>query len=410
MKYVVIGASAAGISGIKELRKLDQKSEIILISKDQEIYSRCILCHYLSGIRNVRQLNFTEHNFEQLYGVNWIRGMACVGIHPTTRTVILEDGQQITYDKLLIASGSKTVVPRIEHLEEAKNVVGFRNLEDVDYLKRKAGKGKAFVVLGAGLVGMDCITGLIDLGVKVTMVEKTGWLLSKYLDERAAKTYRDVFAQKGIEQHYGTTIKKVRLNEAKEVDLLYLDNGIELPCDHLIIATGAAANIDFLKGSGIELTQTGLLFDDRGRTSDHCIYGAGDVSGLRPVWSAAVKEGIVAANSMVGKTIQLTEFFATKATMNYFGIPTMSLGEATAGTGVCQIEMRETDSSYKKIAHRNGRIVGAILQGDLAYGGILQQLIANRIDVGRVKKSIFEIDYSDFFNMDDNFEFYYNES
>ena len=73
------------------------------------------------------------------------------------------------------------------------------------------------------------------------------------------------------------------------------------------------------------------------------------------------------------------------------------------------VERKETKHSYKKIVHKHGKILGAVLQGDLAYGGILQQLIARRIDVTKVKKPIFDIDYSDFFHMDENFEFYYDE-
>ena len=82
MKYVVIGASAAGINGIRELRKLDSDSEIVLISKDQDIYSRCILHHYLGGERTLAQLNFAEADFETLYNVRWIKGQACTAVKP----------------------------------------------------------------------------------------------------------------------------------------------------------------------------------------------------------------------------------------------------------------------------------------------------------------------------------------
>ena len=90
MRYVVLGASAAGISGIRELRKLDKTSEIILISKDKEIYSRCILHDYLGGHRSVPELNFAESNFEELYNVQWIKGCAATGVNPVEKKVQLE--------------------------------------------------------------------------------------------------------------------------------------------------------------------------------------------------------------------------------------------------------------------------------------------------------------------------------
>ena len=100
MKYVVIGASAAGINGIRELRKLDKDCEIVLISKDKNIYSRSILHQYLGGIRTLEALNFAEHNFEELYNVKWIKGMACTAVRPEEKVVVLEDGSEVSYDKL----------------------------------------------------------------------------------------------------------------------------------------------------------------------------------------------------------------------------------------------------------------------------------------------------------------------
>ena len=107
----------------------------------------------------------------------------------------------------------------------------------------------------------------------------------------------------------------------------------------------------------------------------------------------------------------MTDFFASKSTMNFFGIPGMSLGDVNGDqTEGCTVEIRDTKDSYKKIVHKNGKITGAVLQGDLAYSGILQQLIAREIDITKVKKPVFDIDYSDFFHIDGNFEYFYENS
>ena len=167
--------------------------------------------------------------------------------------------------------------------------------------------------------------------------------------------------------------------------------------------------MEFLEGSGIETSKFGLVYDASGKTSDENIYGAGDVSGMSPIWPAAVKEGIIAASNMAGVPRKMEDFFASKSTMNFMGIPSMSLGTVNPTDDSYSIEICETKDSYKKIVHKNGKIMGAILQGDLAYGGILQQLIARKIDITKVKKPIFDVDYSDFFHMSDNFEFYFEE-
>ena len=105
----------------------------------------------------------------------------------------------------------------------------------------------------------------------------------------------------------------------------------------------------------------------------------------------------------------MTDFFASKSTMNFFGIPTMSLGRPDPQDETELVETQEGKDGYKKIIHKDGRILGAVIQGDLSYSGVLQQLIARRIDVSKVRKPLFEIDYSDFFHVSDNFEFYYLE-
>lgn len=409
MKYVVIGASAAGINGIRELRKLDQESEIVLISKDKDIYSRCILHHYLSGIRTLEQLNFAEHDFESLYNVQWIKGQACTGVNPQEKKVSLEDGSEVTYDKLLIATGSHSFIPPVKNLRGAKNVIGFRNIEDMEKLKAASATCQNFVVIGSGLIGLDCTSGLLELGKKVTLVEMAGWLLSRQLDARAAKAYQDAFAAKGVQQHYGVGVTEAELNDNGKVTALVLADGTKVACDYVVVTAGVRANVEFLEGSGIEVSRSGLVYDETGKTSDDNIYGAGDVSGLRPIWPVAVKEGIIAASNMAGIHRKMKDFFASKSTMNFLGIPSMSLGNVNPEDDSYSVEIKETKDSYKKIVHKNGKITGAILQGDLAYGGILQQLIANKIDVTKVKKPIFDVDYSDFFNIKENFEYYYDE-
>lgn len=409
MRYVVLGSSAAGINGVRELRKLDKGAEIILISRDKAIYSRCILHQYLGGERELERLCFAEKDFEELYQVTWMKGRSCAGLDREGKLVILEDGEKVSYDKLLIATGSHTFIPPVKNLKEAKNVVGFRNIEDMEILKEAARTAGHIVVMGAGLVGLDCVSALIRLGVSVSMVEMAGWLLSRQLDKQAAETYEKELDRRGVRQYYGVGIAEVALDGAAQIREAVLTDGRRIPCDYIVVTAGVRSNVEFLKDSGIELSKFGLVYDETGKTSDSDVYGAGDVSGTSPIWPVAVKEGIIAASNMAGVKREMTDFFASKSTMNFFGIPSMSLGDVNTEEEDVTAEVKETKDSYKKILHKHGKIVGAVLQGDLAYGGILQQLIARRIDISKVKKPVFDIDYSDFFHMKENFEFYYED-
>ena len=411
MRYIVLGASAAGINGAKELRKCNPDAEILMIAKDQQVYSRCILHHYVSGNRDEEGICFVEKDFFTRYRIDFIRGTACVSLDGEKKTVTLEDGQEMTFDKLLIATGASSFLPPIEGLDEnlnqAGDVFGFRNLADAKKIKELAAQKKHIVVLGGGLVGVDVLAGLLHMGKQPVLVELAGHLLSKQLDKRAAATYEEAFTRKGAAFLFGKGLQRVVSDAQGALQEVVLQDGTTLPCDMLIVTIGVKANIEFLKNSKIETDRQGLVIDVHGQTSHPDIYGAGDVTGRSPIWPNAVKEGIIAARAMSGRESEMKDFFASKATMNFEGIPSMSLGLPDAADDSFRTEIWEEGKSYKKIIEKEGKIYGAILQGDLSYAGILTQLISHKIDVSRVKKPIFSIDYSDFFHLKDNFEFYY---
>ena len=408
MRYIIIGSSAAGINAIRELRKFDKEGEVILVSKDEHIYSRCILHQYLSGERDLERLTFAEKDFDKVYRANWMKGRDAVALRTKDHILVLDGGEELSYDKLLIATGSHTFIPPIKGLSEADNYIGFRNIDDIEVLREVPKTAEHIVVLGSGLIGIDCATGFLHMGVKVTLVDFAGWLLNRQLDERAAKTYIDAFEKNGVEQYYSVGVKEVRVNDQHKIYEIELSDGKVLPCDFFVVTAGVRSNVEFLKDSGLELSKFGLVYDAFGQTSDPDVYGAGDVSGLSPIWPVAVKEGMIAAANMTGKKEKMTDFFASKSTMSFLGIHTMSLGVVTPPDDSYRVDVYDKGGVYKKIVSRDGVIVGALLQGDLAYGGVLQQMIARKLDVRKVRKPLFEIDYSDFFHEKANLEFAYD--
>lgn len=409
MRYVIVGSSAAGINGIRGIRKLDKEGEIILVSKDEAIYSRCILHHYMEGIRDLPKLCFVEKDFIEENHVIWKKGVAVSSMDCEKSVIMLENGEEISYDKLLIASGSHSFMPPVPNLREAKGVEGFRNFDDIVRIMEAASKADNIVVMGAGLVGIDCISGLLGMGKKSTLVEMQDRMLSLQLDKEAASVYEKAFEERGVKQYFSTGISEVKMDEEGKICGIALSNGEELPCDLLVVTAGVRPNIEFLEGSPVAQDR-GLLIDEFGRTNVENIYGAGDVTGRGPIWPVAVKEGLIAGQNMAGGHAKMTDFFASKSTMNFLGIPTMSLGINTALDDTYQVDtMKNAKGEYKKVIHKDGKIYGAILQGDLSYSGVLTQIIRRNIDISKIKKSIFKIDYSDFFHIKDNFEFMYEE-
>ncbi|WP_096516485.1 NAD(P)/FAD-dependent oxidoreductase [Clostridium perfringens] len=407
MRYIVVGASAAGISGAKTLRELDKDAEIILVSKDENVYSRCILHHYISGHRDIEALDFTDRDFFEKYNIEWKKGLEVKSIDDREHVIGLSNGESLKYDKILLATGASAFIPPVENLREAKNVVGLRNLEDAIKIKEEAEKVKNVVVLGAGLVGIDAIAGLAFKDLNVTLVEMGDRVLPIQLDKYASSKYEKRFEDAGVKLKLGVRAEKVLIDENKNPKALLINTGEEIPCELIIVATGVRSNVAFLKDSSIETDRFGLIINEKGETNARDVYGAGDITGRNPIWPTAVKEGIIAANNMVGNEIFMEDFFGSKNTMNFLGLTTMSLGVVNIPDDSYIEEIDISGENYKKIIHKDGKIYGAIIQGDLSYAGVLTQLIKEKIHVSKVKKPLFEIDYADFFNIKENLEYTY---
>ncbi|HFD2038871.1 TPA: FAD-dependent oxidoreductase [Clostridium perfringens] len=407
MRYIVVGASAAGISGAKTLRELDKDAEIILVSKDENVYSRCILHHYISGHRDIEALDFTDRDFFEKYNIEWKKGLEVKSIDDREHVIVLSNGESLKYDKILLATGASAFIPPVENLREAKNVVGLRNLEDAIKIKEEAEKVKNVVVLGAGLVGIDAIAGLAFKDLNVTLVEMGDRVLPIQLDKYASSKYEKRFEDARVKLKLGVRAEKVLIDENKNPKALLINTGEEIPCELIIVATGVRSNVAFLKDSSIETDRFGLIINEKGETNARDVYGAGDITGRNPIWPTAVKEGIIAANNMVGNEIFMEDFFGSKNTMNFLGLTTMSLGVVNVPDDSYTEEIDISGENYKKIIHKDGKIYGAIIQGDLSYAGVLTQLIKEKIHVSKVKKPLFEIDYADFFNIKENLEYTY---
>ena len=407
MRYVVIGASAAGISGAKTLRELDKDAEIVLVSKDENVYSRCILHHYISNHRDVDALNFTSKEFFEENNITWMKGLEVKALNDKDQVLELSSGETLSYDKLLVCSGASAFIPPVPGLREGNNVVGLRNLDDAILIKEQAKKVKNVVVLGAGLVGIDAVSGLLGQGLNISLVEMSNKILPLQLDKHASDVYEKKFIEEGVSLKLDVKAEKLLLDENNNPKALLLNTGEEVPCELVVVATGVRSNIAFMENSNVECDRFGLIIDAKGKTNVENIYGAGDVTGRNPIWPTAVKEGIIAAHNMLGKEMIMTDFFGSKNTMNFVGIATMSLGMVEPADETYIVETKVEGDNYKKIIHKDGKIYGAIIQGDLSYAGVLTQLIKENIDVSKVTKSLFDIDYADFFNIEKNFEFSY---
>ena len=405
--YLILGASAAGINAAKTLRDLDLDSNITIISKDEKVYSRCMLHHVISNHRTVEEINFVEDNFMENNNIYWIKNKSIKSIDTKKKKVVIE-GQEIGYDKLLIATGASSFIPPIKNIKEGNYIYTLRNIDDVYKIKEKAKISKKAAIIGAGLIGIDALTGLMEYeSLELSLIYPSNYILDRQLDEYSAKVYESKFIEKGVSLYSGQSVNEIILDEENNVSGVQLGNGTVVECDLLIVSTGVTPNIDFIRETGIE-NNRGIVINDKCESTVNDVYAAGDVVGKNAIWPLAVKQGIVAAYNMFGIERNIDDNFTLKNSMNFMGIPTVSLGIVNSEGDDYDIITRYDNGSYKKFIYKDNIIYGLISQGDISYIGVLTQLIKNKVEIPDLKSRIFDVGYSDFFAMKENGEFEYS--
>jgi len=402
MKHVIIGAGAAGISAVKTIRELNKSDEIIVISTDDAVYSRCMLHNYISGERDEKGISFIDDDFFAKNNIRWLCGKTVTKIDTDKRQVHFADGAE-PYDKLLIATGAEVInLPPVQSGNPA-NALGLRHLSDAKEIRERAHNAKDIVIIGAGLVGLDAAYALIGMGKKPTVVDISDSILAINLDPYASGIYKKKFEEAGCTFHLGQKVSGADKDANGNVVSLTLHSGKKLPCDLVIVAIGARPELEFLVGSGITYDY-GVTVNQHLATNVDGVYAAGDVTGLSGIWPNAVKQGEVAAKNMCDVQTVYDDMFSLKNTVNYFGIQSLSLGKVAPEEGDTS-EMRNSRNKYEKVILRNGVIVGVILQGDIAHSGFWQYLIKNEIDVSKIKHSVFSLSFADFYGIKENGEY-----
>ena len=403
MEYVILGAGAAGITAAKTIRKADSEGKITVISTDTQVHSRCMLHKYLSHERDAAGISFVDPDFFEKNQIAWLPGKTVNRLDTQRKKVYTDQGDEVSYDRLLIATGAESFIPPVGNLREAENVFGLRHLRDAQAIDELAKDVENIVIIGSGLVGLDAAYGLMETGKKVSIVEMADQILPVQLDKTAALEYQKRFEEAGARFYLGRKAADTVMEEDKIIREIILDNGEKLPCDLIIVAAGVRSAVAGMEGEGIVIDR-GIKVDDYLQTGAEGVYAAGDVTGLSGIWPNAQKQGETAALNMCGSHVEYTDRYAIKNTINFFGLVSMCVGVILPQEGDVVIA-REDSRNYKRVVLRDGKVVGVLLQGDISHGGIWQYLIKNQISISGIQKDIFDLNFGDFYGIKDNGEY-----
>ena len=394
-KYVLIGAGPASVRAAETLRKADPDCTITMIGLEQEApYSRMALPYYLSGIieDHGTHLRKTAGHFEGL-GISHVQAKV-EKVEPDNHRVCLDNGQQYSYDKLMIATGSR---PANSPFPGADNdgVLNCWTLADARAILKTMKPGSKVALLGAGFVASIIIEAMVKKGVDLTvMMGRTGRMVSRMMDEPAGDMIKSWCESKGVTTILPSSIKSIEAGPA-----LKRDDDSLTPYDLIVVATGVYSNIEFLEGSGIK-TDNGILVDAGLHTNIDDIYAAGDVAqgldfstggqSVHAIQPTAVDHGRIAAINMMGGdstykgSLSMNVLDTAGLVSSSFG----SWGGVEGGESACLLDV--DGYKYIRLNFKDDLLVGAVTVGRTENIGVIRGLIQSEVRLGDWKNKLKE--------------------
>jgi NAD(P)H-nitrite reductase large subunit len=402
-KYVILGASAAGIGAVEAIREVDPVGTIAVISEETcPQYSRPMISDFVSGKADFEKMKCRTDEFWKENNVEALTGKKATALNLTEKTVSLEDGEKVAYEKLLLATGGKPFVPKMEGSDK-DGVFTFTTIKDAERLAAKidAINAKAAVVIGAGLIGISVTEALVKRGLKVTMVELQEKILSLLLDAKASDLVETIVRKAGVNIITVQSVQKIVGKSGNEgvVGGVILTKGDQVPCDLVIVAIGVVPRTELVAGTAVK-TNRGIVVDNTMQTNVPDVYASGDVAEaydfilnqnrLLPLWPLAMLEGQVAGYNMAGqKTVYAGG--TNMSSLKYFGIPIVSIGLANPKEDPALEVLVKLDAEhnvYKKLVLRNNVIVGMTLVNCIERAGVLFYLMKNAVNVKKYKQQL----------------------
>jgi len=400
-KYVIVGASAAGIGAVEAIREVDPIGTITVISEEPcSQYSRPMISDLVSGKANFEKMNWRDDHFWEKNEVQALTGRTAVSLNLADKYVALDRGDRVNFEKLLIATGGKPFVPKIEGADK-EGVFTFTTLSDAESLAAKIETFKSAVVIGAGLIGVSVAEALVKRGLKVTMVELKDKILNLILDAKASEMVEKVIRKAGVTIVTGQTVQRIlgKPEDDNVVGGVVLTNGDQLQCDLVIIAIGVIPRVELVSGADVK-TNRGIIVDRFMRTNVSDVYASGDAAEaydfvfgenrLLPLWPLAKLEGRVAGYNMAGKKAKYPGGTAMSA-LKYFRIPIISIGVANPKENdryEFLVKHEPEKNLHKKIVLKDNVIVGITLVNDIEKAGILFHLMKNCANVKKFKQEL----------------------
>jgi len=390
-KLVVIGNGMSGLRTIEDLLELEKERYDITVYGEEPYvnYNRIMLSYLLSGEKSFEDTIINHQTWYEENNISLHKGDKVISIDKNSKTITSQNGNTESYDKLLIATGSKPFIPDTFG-SNLKNVIAFRTKEDSDTILKLIDKEKTAVVVGGGLLGLEAAYGIAMHGIKTILVHRSGSILSQQLDTTGGKLLQQNLEKYGIEFKLNTTVTEIFGNGI--VEKVNFSDGTLVDSNIVVFATGIVPNTSLAKEAGLDCNK-GIVVDDFLKTSDDSIYAIGECvehSGntyglVAPLYEQAK----VLAKSLADKKTDAYAGSTLSTRLKISGVDLFSAGDYLGDeTTETLILLDEKVGIYKKLVIYNNKIIGMVLYGETADASWYLKLLKEETDISDLRTKI----------------------
>lgn len=384
MNYLIIGNGTAAVGCIEGIRVVDKESPITVVSAEPyPVYGRPLISYLLQGkTTEENMLHYRPADFYEKNGVTALPGRTVRKIEG--KTAILEDGTALPFDRLCIATGSRPFVPPMEGLDQVERQTSFMTLDDAKKLRGLLGgqKDQDVLIVGAGLIGLKCAEGILNLAKSVTVIDLAPRILPNVLGEEPSAIIQRHMEKQGVRFLLGDSVRRFTESTAT-----LQNSGETLSFGVLVVAVGVRPNTGLAEAAGCAVNR-GILTNDHSETTVPGIYAAGDCAvshdiscdtdRILALLPNAYLQGETAGMNMAGGD----RSFEKAIPMNASGF--LGLHMVTAGSYDGEAWLSREGGNYKLLVTRDDRLVGFILIGDVERAGIYTSLIRERTPLSSI--------------------------
>ena len=397
--YLIIGGSAAGMAAAQAIKERDPKGVVTVLSEEPDKpYFRPLIPYVVTGRKKAESIELLGNGPYTVADIGIRTGARVYSVDNARKSVNINGGDELSYGKLLFATGSRPNIPSGIEGIEANGVFALRKLSDARAMAKRAESTEQAVMLGGGLLNLKAAFALLELGIKVTLVVYSPEVLSQLMEPSDAGLIRNALDKAGLKIMTGRSAVSIA-SDKNGVTGVFLDDGSEISCQMACIGKGVKPNSDFLSGSGIAIDK-GIVVDKYTACNKPDTFAAGDVavtfdpvSGDRimtGLWTNAVEMGRCAGYNMTGTKTAYSGTFGIMNATQVADEPLVSMGIVHTKDTACEVHVSSTKSTYRKVVFSpdGERLIGVLMIGDITGAGMYRYVIRENMHTSRIKSHI----------------------